>query len=158
MGDQCLPNINTGDGHNNVDTRNNSDHSDSTWSDSPDNIIVDDIITFNKNHFIVQDLGMGEMFAEGKSKVHIHLNTKSEFKQLLQRLNVKVGENKGWDVLFSKISLVEIPKIDHLLQKTVVLCTLKLHLKTLVMMQVNVSTSQWVVMLNLKVILYSSRM
>ena len=65
----------------------------------------------------MQDLGMGEMFAEGKSKVHIHVNTKSEFKWLLQRLIVKVGENKGWDVLFGKIPLVEIPKIDHLLQE-----------------------------------------
>ena len=57
------------------------------------------------------------MFAEGKSKVHIHVNTKSEFKRLLQRLIVKVGENKGWDVLFGKILLIEIPKIDHLLQE-----------------------------------------
>ena len=30
---------------------------------------------------------------------------------------MKVGENKGWDVLFGKIPLVEIPKIDHLLQE-----------------------------------------
>ena len=117
MGDQSLPNIHTGDVHKNVDTCTNSDHSDSTWSDSPVNNTADDIITFNKNHFIVQDLGMGEMFAEGKSKVHIHVNTKSEFKRLLQRLIVKVGENKGWDVLFGKIPFVEIPKIDHLLQE-----------------------------------------
>ena len=116
VGDHSLPNIHTGDRHKNVDTHTNSDHSDSTWSDSPDNNIADDIITFNKNHFIVQDLGMGEMLAEGKSKVHIHVNTKSEFKWLIQRLIVKVGKNKGWDVLFGKIPLVEIPKIDNLLQ------------------------------------------
>ena len=53
--DHSLPNIHTSDRHKNVDTRTNSDHSDSTWSDSPDNNIADDIITFNKNHFIVQD-------------------------------------------------------------------------------------------------------
>ena len=49
---------------------------------------------------ILQDLGMGEMFAEGKSKVHIHVNTKSKFKSLLQRLIVNVSQNKGWKVAY----------------------------------------------------------
>ena len=58
------------------------------------------------------------MFAEGKSKVHIHVNTKSKFKSLLQRLIVNVSQNKGWKVLFGKILLIEIPNIDHILQKS----------------------------------------
>ena len=79
---------------------------------------VEDIITFRKKHFIVQDLGVGEMVAEGKSKVHIHVSSKSEFRSLLQRLIVKIGENKGWEVVLENIPYVKIPNIDNLVNQS----------------------------------------
>ena len=56
MGDQSLPNI--GGGHKDVGTGTYSEHSETTWSGSSNPDIAEDIITFNKNHFIVQDLGV----------------------------------------------------------------------------------------------------
>ena len=109
VGDQSLPNINTGDGHNNLDTHTNSDSSwsgklesqpgagtiESNCDDSVGDQSLPNIITFNKKYFIVQDIGVREMVAEGKSNVHIRVRTKSEFKHLIQRLIVKVGQNKS---------------------------------------------------------------
>ena len=56
-----------------------TEHSDTTFDQLTCSESAEDIITFRKKHFIVQDLGVGEMVAEGKSKVHIHVNSKSEF-------------------------------------------------------------------------------
>ena len=61
-----------------------------------------EIISLFKEHFIVQDLGVAEMTAEGKSKIYFHVHTSSEYKDLIQRLIVKIGENKGWKAHFEK--------------------------------------------------------
>ena len=95
-----------------------SKHSDTTFDQSSCSESAEDIITFRKKHFIVQDLGVGEMVAEGKSKVHIHVNSKSEFRSLLQRLIVKIGENKGWEVVLENIPYVKIPNIDNLVNQS----------------------------------------
>ena len=58
------------------------------------------------------------MVAEGKSKVHIHVNSKAEFRGLLQRLIVKIGENKGWEVVLENIPYVKIPNIDNLVNQS----------------------------------------
>ena len=65
------------------------------------------------------------MMAEGKSKIYVHVHTSSEYKDLIQRLIVKIGENKGWKAHFEKVPLVEIPNIQHLLHngETVVVYT-----------------------------------
>ena len=101
-----------------VRTENGSEHSDTTFNQSSCSEGADDIITFRKKHFIVQDLGVGEMVVEGKSKIHIHVNSKSEFRSLLQRLIVKIGENKGWEVVLENIPDVKIPNIDNLLNQS----------------------------------------
>ena len=59
----------------------------------------------------MQDLGVAEMMAEGKSKIYVHMHTTSEYKDLIQRLIVKIGENKGWKAHFEKVPLVKIPNI-----------------------------------------------
>ena len=97
---------------------NGSDHSDTACDKSSFSETAEDIITFRKKHFIVQDLGVGEMVAEGKSKVHIHVSSKSEFRSLLQRLIVKIGENKGWEVVLENIPYVKIPNIDNLVNQS----------------------------------------
>ena len=69
-----------------------SDHSDTSFASECDSA---EIISLFKEHFIVQDLGVAEMMAEGKSKIYVHVHTSSEYKDLMQRLIVKIGENKG---------------------------------------------------------------
>ena len=73
------------------------------------------MISLVKRHFIIQDLGVAEMMAEGDSKIHIHVHAKDDIKQLIQRLIVDIGENKGWEVHFQKVPIVQIPNIQHLL-------------------------------------------
>ena len=99
-------------------TGTGSEHSDTPLNQSSSSEVVEDIIIFRKKHFIVQDLGVGEMVAEGKSKVHIHVNSKAEFRGLLQRLIVKIGENKGWEVVLENIPYVKIPNIDNLVNQS----------------------------------------
>ena len=89
-----------------------SDQSDTSFSSECESA---EIISLFKEHFIVQDLGVTEMMAEGESKIYVHVHTSSEYKDLLQRLIVKIGENKGWKAHFEKVPLVEIPNIQHLL-------------------------------------------
>ena len=89
-----------------------SDLSDTSIASESDSA---EIISLFKEHFIVQDLGVAEMMAEGESKIFVHVHTSSEYKDLLQRLIVKIGENKGWKAQFEKVPLVEIPNIQHLL-------------------------------------------
>ena len=55
------------------------------------------------------------MMAEGDSKIHVHVHAKDDIKQLIQRLIVDIGENKGWEVHFQKVPIVQIPNIQHLL-------------------------------------------
>ena len=99
-------------------TGTGSEKSDTTFDQSSCSEGAEDMITFRKKYFIVQDLGVGEMIAEGKSKVHIHVNSKLEFRSLLQRLIVKIGENKGWEVVLENIPYVKIPNIDNLLNQS----------------------------------------
>ena len=89
-----------------------SDQSDTWFTSDCDSA---EIISLFKEHFIVQDLGVAEMMAEGKSKIYVHVHTSSEYKDLMWRLIVKIGENKGWKAYFEKVPLVKIPNIQHLL-------------------------------------------
>ena len=88
-----------------------SDQSDTSFSSECNSA---EIISLFKEHFIVQDLGIAEMMAEGESKIYVHMHTSSEYKDLMQRLIVKIGENKGWKAHFEKVPLIAIPNIQHL--------------------------------------------
>ena len=61
----------------------------------------------------MQDLGVAEMLVEGDSQIHIYVHAKDDLKELVQRLIVHVGENKGWEVYFQKVPIVQIPNIQH---------------------------------------------
>ena len=84
-------------------------------SQAPDESAEHPVISLVKRHFIIQDLGVAEMMAEGDSKIHVHVHAKDDIKQLIQRLIVDIGENKGWEVHFQKVPIVQIPNIQHLL-------------------------------------------
>ena len=84
-------------------------------SQSPDESDSQEVISLVKKHFIVQDLGVAEMMAEGDSKIYVHVHAKEHCKELVQRLIVHIGENKSWEVYFQKEPLIEIPNIEHLL-------------------------------------------
>ena len=84
-------------------------------SQSPDESDLQEVISLVKRHFIVQDLGVAEMMAEGDSKIHVHVHTKEHCKELIQRLIVHIGENKGWKIYFQKVPIVQIPNIQHLI-------------------------------------------
>ena len=84
-------------------------------SQSADESTEQPVISLVKRHFIVQDLGVVEMMAEGDSKIHVHVHAKDDIKQLIQRLIVDIGENKGWEVHFQKVPIIQIPNIQHLL-------------------------------------------
>ena len=63
----------------------------------------------------MQDLGVAEMLAEGDSQIHVYVHAKDDLKELVQRLIVHIGENKGWEVYFQKVPIVQIPNIQHLI-------------------------------------------
>ena len=63
----------------------------------------------------MQDLGMAEMLVEGDSQIHVYVHAKDDLKELVQRLIVHVGENKGWEVYFQKVPIVQILNIQHLI-------------------------------------------
>ena len=84
-------------------------------SQSPDKSDSQEVISLVKRHFIVQNLGVAEMMAEVDSKIHVHVHAKGHCKELVQRLIVHIGENKGCEVYFQKVPLIEIPNIEHLL-------------------------------------------
>ena len=86
----------SGDG-NGADSENNVVEN---QSQSPDESDSQEVISLVKRHFIIQDLGVAEMMAEGDSKIHIHVHAKEHYKELIQRLIVHIGENKGWEVYF----------------------------------------------------------
>ena len=84
-------------------------------SQSADESTEQPVISLVKRHFIILDLGVAEMMAEEDSKIHVHVHAKDDIKQLIQRLIVDIGENKGWEVHFQKVPIVQIPNIQHLL-------------------------------------------
>ena len=84
-------------------------------SQSPDDSYSQEVISLVKRHFIVQDLGVAEMMVEGDSQIHVHVHAKDDLKELVQRLIVHIGENKGWEVYFQKVPIVQIPNIQHLI-------------------------------------------
>ena len=57
-----------------------SDQSDTSFSSECESA---ETISLFKEHFIVQDLGVAEMMAEGESKIYVHVHTSSEYKDLL---------------------------------------------------------------------------
>ena len=73
----------------------------------------------------MQDLGVAEMLAEGDSQIHAYVHAKDYLKELVQRLIVHIGENKGWEVYFQKVPIVQIPNIQHLIIQTLCLIVLK---------------------------------
>ena len=84
-------------------------------SQSPEDSYSQEVISLVKRHFIVQDLGVAEMPVEGDSQIHVYVHAKDDLKELVQRLIVQVGENKGWEVYFQKVPIVQIPNIQHLI-------------------------------------------
>ena len=84
-------------------------------SQSPEDSYAQEVISLVKRHFIVQDLGVAEMMAEGDSQIHVYVHAKDDLKELVQRLIVHIGENKGWEVYFQKVPIVQIPNIQHLI-------------------------------------------
>ena len=84
-------------------------------SQSPEDSYLQEVISLVKRHFIVQDLGVAEMLVEGDSQIHVYVHAKDDLKELVQRLIVHVGENKGWEVCFQKVPIVQIPNIQHLI-------------------------------------------
>ena len=61
-----------------------SDQSDTSFSSECNSA---EIISLFKEHFIVQDLAVAEMMAEGESKIYVHVHTSSEYKNWMQRGN-----------------------------------------------------------------------
>ena len=57
-----------------------SDQSDTSFTSDCESA---EIISLFTEHFIVQDLGVAEMMAEGKSKIYVHVQTSSEYKDLM---------------------------------------------------------------------------
>ena len=84
-------------------------------SQSPEDSYSQEVISLVKRHFIVQDLGVAEMLVEGDSQIHIYVHAKDDLKELVQRLIVHIGENKGWEVYFQKVPIVQISNIQHLI-------------------------------------------
>ena len=84
-------------------------------SQTPDDSYSHEVISLVKRHFIVQDLGVAEMMVEGDSQIHVYVHAKEDLKELIQRLIVHIGENKGWEVNFQKVPIVQIPNIQHLI-------------------------------------------
>ena len=84
-------------------------------SQSPEDSYSQEVISLVKRHFIVQDLGVAEMLAEGDSQIHVYVHAKDDLKELVQRLIVHIGENKGWEVYFQRVPIVQIPNIQHLI-------------------------------------------
>ena len=63
----------------------------------------------------MRDLGVAKMMAEDDSQIHVYVHAKDDLKELVQRLIVHIGENKGWKVYFQKVPIVQIPNIQHLI-------------------------------------------
>ena len=84
-------------------------------SQSPGDSYEQEVISLVKRHFIVQDLGVAKILAEGDSQICVYVHAKDDLKELVQRLIVHIGENKGWEVYFQKVPIVQIPNIQHLI-------------------------------------------